>query len=239
MFELHIAGLTVPSHWGAVPITLQPPRQRTLAPQLASALPWILQSPVHVPLHVPSQCAETPPVYVQLPLQRPLHLPAQVVPFAGALSHCPVHMPAHDPSQWTVGCVAETSHSPLQSAEHDPVQFAAKVALPSQTAFTAHEPPHTTLRSPGSQDTVTSGGVQLVLPVHVASQFASASAATWQPPPVTLTLQMTCAPASAARIAVILFCAWAHASWVRASSVLNALQVSVTLRSLSMDLQAL
>jgi hypothetical protein len=97
--DWHIAGCTLPSHLGAVPVTSQPPRHRTLAPQLTAALPVILQSPVHVPLQVPSQCAATPPVYVQLPVQRPAHLPAQVVPFAGVPSHVPAHVPEHVPSQ--------------------------------------------------------------------------------------------------------------------------------------------
>jgi hypothetical protein len=53
---LQVGGVTVVSHWGAVYDTLHPPRHVTLAPQLTCALAETLQSPAHVPEHVPPQC---------------------------------------------------------------------------------------------------------------------------------------------------------------------------------------
>jgi hypothetical protein len=48
-------GVISPSHCGAVPVVVHPPRQRTFAPQLTIAPAWILHSPVHVPLQTPAQ----------------------------------------------------------------------------------------------------------------------------------------------------------------------------------------
>jgi len=105
----------------------------------------------------------------------------------------------------------------VHSAEHDPVHCACTVADPSQVAFTLHVPPHVTESSPGSQATVTSGGVQLALPLQLASHDASAFTSTVQPPPVTLRPQETLAvtPASSVelRAAVIAAEAALHAAF--------------------------
>ena len=59
---LHIAGVIWPSHWGAVTITLHPPRHVAMTPQLMPPIAVILQLPLQVPSHVPSQCAGVPGV---------------------------------------------------------------------------------------------------------------------------------------------------------------------------------
>ena len=53
--ELHLAGVMVPSHLGAVTATLQPPLQVAMPLQLMPPIAVILQLPVHLPLQVPSQ----------------------------------------------------------------------------------------------------------------------------------------------------------------------------------------
>jgi hypothetical protein len=46
----------LPSHFGAVAVPVQPPRQLTFAPQLIPALPGVtVQFPVQPPVHVPAQ----------------------------------------------------------------------------------------------------------------------------------------------------------------------------------------
>jgi hypothetical protein len=59
-FDWHIAGLSSPSHLGAVYMTLHPPLQLTIAPHMTFAFASSLQLPVHLPLHEPSQCAGVP-----------------------------------------------------------------------------------------------------------------------------------------------------------------------------------
>jgi len=59
-FDMHIAGLSSPSHLGAVYMTLHPPLQLTIAPHMTFAFASSLQLPVQVPLHEPSQCAGLP-----------------------------------------------------------------------------------------------------------------------------------------------------------------------------------
>jgi hypothetical protein len=178
-------------------------------------------------------------VYVQFALHVPTHFPLHAVPLAVDPSHVPVHVPAQVPSQWTFGCVAVTSHSPVHSAEHDPWQVAATVAEPSHVALAWQLPLHSTLKSPGLQLTVTSGGVQLAVPVHCASQLASRLASTWQPPPVVERKQEACTLWPAARMPWIFVDAWLHASVTWASSPDFAVHVSVTPRSVSIALHAL
>jgi hypothetical protein len=52
---LHIGGVICPSHFGAVTITLQPPRQVAIPLHMTPPIALILQLPLHVPVHVPSQ----------------------------------------------------------------------------------------------------------------------------------------------------------------------------------------
>jgi hypothetical protein len=66
-----------------------------------------------------------------------------------------------------------------------------------------HIPLHWPLSCPGSQATVTSGGVQFAAPVHFPWQSAWTLASTVHCPPDTDRLQVTCADAPAMRIALI------------------------------------
>jgi len=89
---MHIGGVISPSHFGAVYITLQPPLQLTMAPQLTLAIASSLQLPVHLPLHEPSQCAGLAGVYMQTASHWPLHVPEQL-----AIPPAPVAVPLHVP----------------------------------------------------------------------------------------------------------------------------------------------
>jgi hypothetical protein len=57
------------------------------------------------------------------------------------------------------------------------------VTVPSHVAPAMHIPLHWTLSSPGSQATVTSGGMQLTAPVQFAVHIASTFASTVHWPP--------------------------------------------------------
>jgi hypothetical protein len=59
---LHIAGVSCPSHFGAVTATLHLPRQVAIAPQLTPPDAVILQLPLQLPWQVPSQWAGVPGV---------------------------------------------------------------------------------------------------------------------------------------------------------------------------------
>src|ERR1700690_2133059 len=112
------------------------------------------------------------------------------------------------------------------------------MAVPSHVALALHVPLHCTLSCPGSQATVTSGGVHVASPLQVAVQLACALTSTWHPPPVTASVQVACACACASTIALIFVWACVQGSVTLSSAVALALQVSVTPRSVSMPMQA-
>jgi hypothetical protein len=105
-------------------MTLQPPLQLTMAPQLTMAFASSLQLPVQVPVHEPSQWAGLPGVYMHAALHVPLHVPLHaaaltIIPVPPLAVHVPVQLPIHVPSQWTVGAMPGV-HVPWQSASQDP-----------------------------------------------------------------------------------------------------------------------
>ena len=114
---MQFGGWIVPSHLGAVYATVQPPLQLTFAPQLMFAFAASLQSPVQLPLQVPSQCAGMPGVIVHIASHWPLHVPEQCAPFApvGLPAHVPKQVPEHVPSHCTFAAVGGV-HVPEQSA---------------------------------------------------------------------------------------------------------------------------
>src|SRR6202041_3545060 len=127
---------------------------------------------------------------------------------------------------WTVAD-AVPSHSPEHSAEQEPWQFAAAMTEPSHVALTLHVPAHCTESDPGAQSAVTSGAVQLALPVQFAWHMASADALTVHSPPEIESPHSPWAvtPPSPLRAAVIAFEAWVQASVVCLSSVDIAVHV--------------
>jgi hypothetical protein len=245
-FELHMAGVTEPSHVGCVTVTLQPPLQVAIAPQLMPPVAVILQLPLHVPLQVPLQCAGVPCVIMQaashFPLHVPVHIPVLGMPVPPIAVHVPLQLPMHWPVQSMDPPVGGV-HVPEQSASQEPVHMAWTVAEPSHVALALHIPLHWPLSEPGSHDAVTLGGVQLAIPLHEASQLASTLALAWHPPPVIESPHCADAPASPERAAEIAIEAWLHASLTSLSSEPPASgpiadHVSVTIRSVSMPTQA-
>ena len=156
-------------------MTLQPPLQLTIAPQLIIAFASSLQLPLQVPLQEPSQWAGVPGVIMhaasQLPLQVPAHIPVLGIAVPPEAVHVPLQLPMHVPSQWTVGAMPGV-HVPVQSAWQEPWHCACTVADPSQVALALHIASHSPESSPGMQATVTSGGVQFAMPLHEPSHDA-------------------------------------------------------------------
>jgi hypothetical protein len=161
---------------------------------------------------------------VQFPLQVPLQTPAQVpltvvvVPLATQL---PLQVAMHVPAHSTVGAVAVTSHSPLHSAEQEPWHMRTGALTEPW-----HVPVQLAVQVPeswaGVQLAVTDGGVQLPLAVQFASQLASTSTLTEQPPPEMFSphaaLAETPASSVSARTAVIPAEAALHAAFTSSSS---------------------
>jgi hypothetical protein len=175
-FEVHLAGVTEPSHVGAVTITLQPPLHVAIAPQLTPPVAVTLQLPLHDPLHVPLQCPGLPGVIMHAASHLPLHVPLQApvlgIPVPPLAVQVPLQLPMHVPLQSIVPAIGGVQ-VPVQSASHEPWHWAWTLAEPSQVAPTMHIPLHWPLSDPGSHVAVTLGAVQLAMPLHEASQLAS------------------------------------------------------------------
>jgi hypothetical protein len=142
-FDEHLAGVMVPSHFGAVTATLQPPLQLAIAPQLTPPDAVTLQLPLHVPAQVPLQWAGVPGVIMQaashLPLQVPLHIPVLGMPVPPIAVQVPLQLPMHVPVQSIEPPVGGV-HIPVQSASQEPWHIAETVAEPSHVAFAMHIP---------------------------------------------------------------------------------------------------
>jgi hypothetical protein len=217
---------------------MQPPRQFAEAPQLMPPLAVILQSPLHSPLQVPLQCTVALAASMQAashcPTQVPLHDAPAEPPVVAAPSQVPTQWPMQVPLHCAMA-VAVPSHSPEHCAEQEPWHCASTEAEPSHVAMAMHVPEHWTESSPGSQLAVTSGGVQLALPVHDAWQLASADALTVHSPPEIESPQPASAEPSASSTALICAVAWLQASVVWASMPDFADQVSVAPSLLAMS----
>ncbi len=154
---MHVGAASAPSQVGAVTITLHPPRQLTIAPQLSELLAASVQFPVHLPLHVPSQWSFTPAASMHLASHCPWQVPAHVAPLTIVVlplaTHDPVQLPEHVPLQETCALVVP-SHSPSQSAWHVPLHAASTATDPSHVALALHMPEHDPEISPGLQRTV-------------------------------------------------------------------------------------
>lgn len=144
-FELHLAGVTEPSHFGAVAVPVQPPLQLTDPPQLTPPDAVILQLPLQVPLQVPLQCPGEPGMNVHiashLPLQVPVHMPVLGIAVPPLAVQVPLQLPAQVPVQSIEPAVGGV-HIPVQSASHEPWHMAWTIADPSQYAFALHMPLH-------------------------------------------------------------------------------------------------
>jgi hypothetical protein len=99
---LQTGGVTVVSHSGAVYVTLHPPRQLTLAPQLIIASAARVQSPVHVPAHSSLQWVAMHGSEPHIPVQSPSHAPwhwacTETLPSHVAVAlHVPLHWPVSE-----------------------------------------------------------------------------------------------------------------------------------------------
>lgn len=130
---VHMAGLMVPSHLGAVTATLQPPLQLAIAPQLTPPDAVTLQLPLHDPAQVPLQWAGVPGVIMQaashLPLQVPVHIPVLGIPVPPIAVQVPLQLPMQLPLHSIEPPVGGV-HMPVQSASQEPVHCAWTVADP-------------------------------------------------------------------------------------------------------------
>src|SRR5271170_6423144 len=101
---MHDGGVSLPSQVGAVAVPMHPPRQVAVAPQLIPPDDVIVQSPLHVPLHMPVQWTEALVASVQAASHWPTQVPVHISPAEPPVVAVPSQVPEQWPEQVPLHC---------------------------------------------------------------------------------------------------------------------------------------